>query len=69
MLDATKAKFNDVTLERLNGDEPATKALMNQYSVQGYPTLVMLDSGGTVLYNGGSPQDPDSLYALINRYH
>jgi thioredoxin-related protein len=38
---------------RLNGDDASTKPLMDRYAVQGYPTLIWLNSEGKVVDDSG----------------
>ena len=68
MFDAASRKYSDITFQKLDGDEAQTKTLMGQYGVGGYPTLVFLDGGGQVIYNGGAPRQLEDFENLIGQY-
>lgn len=63
MFDATKPKFRNITFEQVDFDQQ--KDLVEKYQIKSIPHLIFLDAGGTVLYDGGAPQDPDAFEHLI----
>jgi thioredoxin-related protein len=69
VFDATTPKFRDVDFQRLNTDDSGNGELAQKYHASSIPRLVFLDNSGTVLYNGGAPQNPEDFEQLIARFH
>jgi hypothetical protein len=70
VLDATKSKFNEISFQRVNIEDPKHYDLDEKYgSRRSIPRLVLLDAGGKLLYNGPPPAaDKGALTEFINRY-
>jgi thiol-disulfide isomerase/thioredoxin len=64
--EAAQSHFRSVRFQRYNAEDPGSKALVKQYDVKGYPTLVFLDRSGNVLKNmGGAPGTTEEFYQVI----
>ncbi|CAN5613298.1 hypothetical protein BH11CYA1_BH11CYA1_33530 [soil metagenome] len=55
--EAAKGRYRAISFKRYNAEDPANVALVKQFAVRAYPTIVMIDGKGKVLYNqpGGLP--------------
>jgi thiol-disulfide isomerase/thioredoxin len=49
--EAAKRKYSAIAFKRFDAEAPENKAMVQQYAVHAYPTIVMLDAGGKVLFN------------------
>lgn len=49
--EAAKRKYTSISFKRFDAEAPENKAMVQQYAVHAYPTIVMLDAGGKVLFN------------------
>ncbi len=65
--EAAKNKFRSVNFQRIDAEKPANKALAAQYKIQGYPTIVMLDGKGNVLFNQPGQLMGDDFFQLIEK--
>lgn len=58
-----------VEFQELDGDDASVKPLMDKYQVHGFPTFVMVDSRGTVLYNeAGAWQSAEDFANQIKEF-
>ncbi|MDP3507133.1 MAG: thioredoxin family protein [Candidatus Melainabacteria bacterium] len=57
--EAAKGRYKSITFKRYDAEDPANAALVKQFAVRAYPTIVMIDAKGKVLYNeaGGLPDE------------
>lgn len=57
--EAAKGRYRAITFKRYNAEDPANASLVKQFAVHAYPTIVMIDGKGKVLYNqaGGLPDE------------
>lgn len=57
--EAAKGRYKSISFKRYDAEDPANSALVRQFSVRAYPTIVMIDAKGKVLYNeaGGLPDE------------
>lgn len=62
-----KSKFRGVTFKRLDAEQPANQALVQQYKVQAYPTIVMLDGSGKQIFNQAGQLMGDNFFQLIEK--
>jgi thioredoxin-related protein len=64
VFDATKNKFKNISFQQINIDEQ--QDLASKYGVRGIPHVIMLDAGGSEVYNGGAFGDEESFSNKIN---
>lgn len=69
MFDATSHKFSDVAFERINVADPSNGDTCQRYQIRSIPHVVFLDSGSTVLYNGGVSSEPGAFEDMVKQYH
>ncbi len=57
--EAAKGRYRAITFKRYDAEDPANASLVKQFAVHAYPTIVMIDGKGKVLYNqaGGLPDE------------
>ena len=57
--EAAKGRYKSISFKRYDAEDPANVALVKQFAVRAYPTIVMLDAKGKVLFNepGGLPDE------------
>ena len=55
--EAAKGRYTSISFKRYDAEDPANASLVKQFAVRAYPTIVMIDGKGKVLYNeaGGLP--------------
>jgi thiol:disulfide interchange protein len=56
-------KLSNYVLVKINGDQNSD--LVKKYQVYGYPTILILDSGGNVIKNISGYQSPDNFLNMI----
>jgi thiol-disulfide isomerase/thioredoxin len=57
----TSGSTTNLFIGELGNDHPA----ITKYGVNAYPTLVIVDAGGKIFYNGYAPRNKEDLMALI----
>lgn len=57
--EAAKGRYKSIAFKRYDAEDKANAALVKQFNVRGFPTIVMIDGKGKVLYNepGGLPDE------------
>ncbi|MBP9093819.1 thioredoxin family protein [bacterium] len=57
--EAAKGRYKSISFKRYDAEDKANAALVKQFNVRGFPTIVMIDAKGKVLYNepGGLPDE------------
>lgn len=55
--EAAKGRYKSISFKRYDAEDKANAPLVRQFNVRGFPTIVMIDAKGKVLYNepGGLP--------------
>lgn len=65
----TKSKFPDIEMQALDVADSSNAALVEEYSVKNYPTLVFLSNTGNVLFKrAGAPASVAQFSQLIDMY-
>lgn len=67
--DEAKTRYTGISFKRFDAEAPENAAMVQQYSVSAYPTIVFLDGKGKVLYNAAGSLEGDSFFSLIDQYN
>lgn len=67
--DEAKTRYTGITFKRFDAEAPENAAMVQQYGVSAYPTIVFLDGKGKVLYNAAGSLEGDSFFSLIDQYN
>jgi thioredoxin-like negative regulator of GroEL len=65
--EAAKSRYTSISFKRYDAEAPANAALVKQFAVQAYPTIVMIDGKGKVLFNQAGSLPGDELAQAIDQ--
>ncbi len=65
--EAAKSRYTSISFKRYDAEDPANAALVKQYAVHAYPTIVMIDGKGKVLFNEPGSLPGDELAQAIDQ--
>jgi thiol-disulfide isomerase/thioredoxin len=69
IFEQTKGKYSGIDMQTLDVADAGNSALVEQYSVKNYPTIVFLSNNGSVLFKrAGAPDTVAQFSQLIDRY-
>ncbi len=65
--EAAKSRYTSISFKRYNAEDPANAALVKQFAVRAFPTIVMIDGKGKVLFNEPGSLPGDELAQAIDQ--
>lgn len=65
--EAAKSRYTSISFKRYDAEDPANAALVKRFAVQAYPTIVMIDGKGKVLFNQPGSLPGDELAQAIDQ--
>lgn len=65
--EAAKSRYTSISFKRYDAEDPANAALVKQFAVHAYPTIVMIDGKGKVLFNEPGSLPGDELAQAIDQ--
>jgi thiol-disulfide isomerase/thioredoxin len=65
--EAAKSRYTSISFKRYDAEDPANAALVKRFAVQAYPTIVMIDGRGKVLFNQAGSLPGDELTQAIDQ--
>lgn len=64
-----KGRYPGISFKRFDAEAPENAALVQQFSVSAYPTIVFLDGKGKVLFNNAGALEGENFFSLIDQYN